>query len=277
MTAAASTHLVIADDHPLFRDALRQAVASVVKSAVIDEAGSFEELTALLEQDSDVDLIMLDLTMPGISGFSGLIYLRAQYPAIPVVIVSASDDGGTIRRSLDFGASGFIPKRFGVETLRDAIVKVMEGDVWVPPDTDLSSAADPDMTRLRDRLVTLTPQQVRVLMMLSEGLLNKQIAYELGVSEATIKAHVSAILQKLGVESRTQAVIAAAKIAGGHIADVIRVRGYRSNCNLSARGDSPSPHPLPARAGRGRRAAATPPPRAAAYAIARAGPANLPV
>jgi DNA-binding NarL/FixJ family response regulator len=94
-------------------------------------------------------------------------------------------------------------------------VKVMDGDVWIPPDTDLSAATDPDMTRLRDRLVTLTPQQVRVLMMLSEGLLNKQIAYELGVSEATIKAHVSAILQKLGVESRTQAVIAAAKIAGG--------------------------------------------------------------
>jgi DNA-binding NarL/FixJ family response regulator len=171
-------------------------------------------LTALLEQDSEVDMILLDLSMPGISGFSGLIYLRAQYPAIPVVIVSASDDGSTIRRSLDFGASGFIPKRFGVETLRDAIVKVMDGDVWVPPDTDLSSATDPDMARLRDRLVTLTPQQVRVLMMLSEGLLNKQIAYELGVSEATIKAHVSAILQKLGVESRTQAVIAAAKIAG---------------------------------------------------------------
>ena len=169
MTTSANTHLVIADDHPLFRDALRQAVASVVASAVVSEAGSFDDLTALLEQDSDVDLILLDLTMPGISGFSGLIYLRAQYPAIPVVIVSASDDAGTIRRSLDFGASGFIPKRFGVETLRDAIMKVMEGDVWVPPDTDLTSADDPDMTRLRDRLVTLTPQQVRVLMMLSEG------------------------------------------------------------------------------------------------------------
>src|SRR6202012_3330363 len=135
MTAVAATHLVIADDHPLFRDALRQAVSSVVAAARIDEAGSFEELIALLDQDSDVDLILLDLSMPGISGFSGLIYLRAQYPAVPVVIVSASDDGGTIRRSLDFGASGFIPKRFGVETLRDAIMKVMEGDVWVPPDT----------------------------------------------------------------------------------------------------------------------------------------------
>jgi len=119
MTTA--SHLVIADDHPLFRDALRQAVAGVVASARIDEAGSFEELTALLEEDSDVDLVLLDLRMPGISGFSGLIYLRAQYPAIPVVIVSASDDGGTIRQSLDFGASGFIPKRFGVDTLRDAI------------------------------------------------------------------------------------------------------------------------------------------------------------
>jgi DNA-binding NarL/FixJ family response regulator len=215
MTTAASTRLVIADDHPLFRGALRQAVAGVVASARIDEAGSFEDLTALLEQDSQVDLILLDLTMPGISGFSGLIYLRAQYPAVPVMIVSASDDVATIRRSLDFGASGFIPKRFGVETLRDAILKVMEGEVWIPPDIDLTAASDPEMTRLRDRLITLTPQQVRVLMMLSEGLLNKQIAYELGVSEATIKAHVSAILQKLGVESRTQAVIAAAKIAGG--------------------------------------------------------------
>src|ERR1700753_2559700 len=189
MTAAPTTHLVIADDHPLFRDALRQAVASVVTSARIDEGGSFEELTALLDQDSDVDLVLLDLTMPGISGFSGLIYLRAQFPAIPVVIVSASDDGGTIRQSLDFGASGFIPKRFGVDTLRDAIMKVLGGDVWVPADTDLSSATDPELVRLRDRLVTLTPQQVRVLMMLAEGLLNKQIAYELGVSEATIKAH----------------------------------------------------------------------------------------
>ena len=210
---AAPTRLVIADDHPLFRGALRQAVAGVLPLAMIDEAGTFDELTALLERDAEIDLVLLDLSMPGISGFSGLIYLRAQFPAIAVVIVSASDDVGTIRRSLDFGASGFVPKRFGVETLGDALLKVMAGDVWIPADTDMA-AADPETTKLRDRLMTLTPQQVRVLMMLSEGLLNKQIAYELSVSEATIKAHVSAILQKLGVESRTQAVIAAAKISG---------------------------------------------------------------
>src|ERR1043166_3029983 len=105
MTTPANTRLVIADDHPLFRDALRQAVASVVSSAKVDEAGSFDDLTALLEQDSDVDLILLDLTMPGISGFSGLIYLRAQFPDVPVVIVSATDDAETIRRSVHFGAS----------------------------------------------------------------------------------------------------------------------------------------------------------------------------
>ena len=126
MTTQAATHLIIADDHPLFRDALRQAVAGVLEKTEIGEAGTFEELTARLEQDGEVDLILLDLSMPGISGFSGLIYLRAQYPGIPVVVVSASDDPATIRRSLDFGASGFIPKRFGVDTLRTAIVRIME-------------------------------------------------------------------------------------------------------------------------------------------------------
>jgi DNA-binding NarL/FixJ family response regulator len=215
MTATATTRIVIADDHPLFRGALREAVSGVLAEAAVAEAGTFEELTGLLERDAEVDLVLLDLSMPGISGFSGLIYLRAQYPAIPVVIVSASDDGATIRRSMEFGASGFIPKRFGIDTLRSAISRVMQGEVWLPPDTDLAAAPDPELEKLRDRLVTLTPQQVRVLMMLSEGLLNKQIAFALGVSEATIKAHVSAILQKLGVESRTQAVIAAGRISGG--------------------------------------------------------------
>ena len=172
-------------------------------------------MSKLLDKGGDVDLILLDLTMPGVRGFSGLMYLRAQYPSVPVVVVSANDDPAVIRRCMDFGASGFIPKTLGIEEMRDAIMRVLKGGVWTPPDVDLEAGSDAEAAELMARLATLTPQQVRVLMMLSEGLLNKQIAYELSVSEATVKAHVSAILQKLGVESRTQAVIAAAKIEVG--------------------------------------------------------------
>jgi DNA-binding NarL/FixJ family response regulator len=131
------------------------------------------------------------------------------------VVVSANDDPAVIRRCMEFGASGFIPKTLGIEALRAAVTRVLQGEVWTPPDVDLSQRSDAETAAIA-RLATLTPQQVRVLMMLSAGLLNKQIAYELGVSEATVKAHVSAILQKLGVESRTQAVIAAAKIEAGN-------------------------------------------------------------
>jgi len=206
---------LIADDHPLFRGALREAVTGVFGQAEVAEAGSFEEVSELLERGSDVDLILLDLSMPGVRGFSGLMYLRAQYPGLPIVVVSANDDPAVIRRCMEFGASGFIPKTLGVEALRHAIARVLQGEVWTPPDVDLTKQSDAATSALIARLSTLTPQQVRVLMMLSGGLLNKQIAYELGVSEATVKAHVSAILQKLGVESRTQAVIAAGKIEAG--------------------------------------------------------------
>ena len=143
-------------------------------------------------------------------------YMRAQYPSVPVMVVSATDDPSVIRRCMEFGASGFIPKTLGVDAMRAAIKRVLDGGVWTPPDVDLTAGADAESSELMARMATLTPQQVRVLMMLSEGLLNKQIAFQLGVSEATVKAHVSAILQKLGVESRTQAVIAAAKIEAGH-------------------------------------------------------------
>jgi DNA-binding NarL/FixJ family response regulator len=207
--------LVIADDHPLFRGALREAVTGLYEAVDIAEAGSFDDVTSLLEHGGEVDLILLDLAMPGVRGFSGLMYLRAQYPSVPVIVVSANDDPAVIRRCMDFGASGFIPKTLGIEAIRAGIARVFEGGVWTPPDIDLGAGSDAETADLMARLSSLTPQQVRVLMMLSEGLLNKQIAYELGVSEATIKAHVSAILQKLGVESRTQAVIAAAKIELG--------------------------------------------------------------
>jgi DNA-binding NarL/FixJ family response regulator len=208
-------HLVIADDHPLFRGALREAVHGLLSDATIGEAGTFEEVTELLERGSDVDLILLDLRMPGVRGFSGLMYLRAQYPGLPIVVVSANDDPAVIRRCMEFGASGFIPKTLGIEALRHAIGRVLQGEIWTPPEVDLAHQSDAETGAMIARLATLTPQQVRVLMMLSEGMLNKQIAYELGVSEATVKAHVSAILQKLGVESRTQAVIAAGKIENG--------------------------------------------------------------
>ncbi|MDQ0511912.1 response regulator transcription factor [Ancylobacter amanitiformis] len=216
MDTTTSFRLVIADDHPLFRGALREAVSRQFPAVELFEAGGFEDLQALLEREGDVDLVLLDLTMPGVRGFSGLMYLRAQYPGVPVVVVSANEEAGVIRRCMEFGASGFIPKTSAVDTMREAIAAVLEGRTWTPPDVDLSSGADKETQALVARLATLTPQQVRVLMMLSEGLLNKQIAYELGVSEATVKAHVSAILQKLGVESRTQAVIAASKIEGGN-------------------------------------------------------------
>ncbi len=204
---------MIADDHPLFRGALRQTLETLYPTAEILEYGALTDVTAALEKDNEVDLILLDLTMPGVRGFSGLMYLRAQYAAVPVVVVSANEDPQAIRRCMSFGASGFIPKSRGIDVIRQAVQSIMEGNTWTPDEIDLS--AEDDNGDLVQRLATLTPQQVRVLMMLSEGLLNKQIAYELSVSEATVKAHVSAILQKLGVESRTQAVIAASKIDNG--------------------------------------------------------------
>ena len=210
-----SYRFVIADDHPLFRGALKQALGGLYGAAQIYEAGGFDDLQKLLERESDMDLVLLDLAMPGVRGFSGLLYLRAQFPGVPVVIVSATEEPDVIRRCMEFGASGFLPKTLGADTVREAIRRVLAGEVWTPPDVDLSGGADTATRDLVQRLSTLTPQQVRVLMMLSEGLLNKQIAFELGVSEATVKAHVSAILQKLGVESRTQAVIAAARIEAG--------------------------------------------------------------
>jgi DNA-binding NarL/FixJ family response regulator len=215
LSAAATYRFLIADDHPLFRGALREAVAGLFAGADVAEAGTFEEASKMLDGGSEVDLVLLDLAMPGVRGLSGLMYLRAQYPSVPVVIISGNDDPAVIRRCMDFGASGFIPKTLGVDGMREAIAGVLTGGIWTPPDVDLGASADSETSAMLARLATLTPQQVRVLMMLSEGLLNKQIAYELSVSEATVKAHVSAILQKLGVESRTQAVIAASKLEVG--------------------------------------------------------------
>lgn len=207
-----ATRFIIVDDHPLFRGALRQALLNSFVGVEIGEAGSLDALIKSLEANSDVDLILLDLTMPGVQGLSGLLFLRSQHPTIPVIVVSAIDDPAVIRRCLDYGASGFVTKSQPVERIRDAVNTVMSGEVWTPDGLDQTPASSPEDRDLATRYASLTPQQVRVLMMLGEGLLNKQIAYKLNVSEATIKAHVSAILQKLAVDSRTQAVIAVNKI-----------------------------------------------------------------
>jgi DNA-binding NarL/FixJ family response regulator len=207
--------IIIADDHPLFRGAMIQALSGARPSAAVTEAGSFDEVNGLLAEGASPDLILLDLNMPGMQGFSGLAYLRASYPDVPVLVVSASDDPQVMRRCIEFGAAGYLPKTKGLDAMREAVGAVMAGGRWTPPEFDPAAPVDRETADLVKRLSSLTPQQVRVLMMLSEGLLNKQIAYELNVSEATVKAHVSAILTKLGVDSRTQAVIAAAKIDTG--------------------------------------------------------------
>jgi len=141
-----TTHhrLIIADDHPLFRGALREAVAGFIAHAEIAEAGSFEDVAKLLDLDGNVDLVLLDLAMPGVRGFSGLIYLRAQHPSVPIVIVSANDDPNVIRRCIGLGASGFVPKTLAVEVMRLAIRCVLEGGVWTPPDVDMVAKADAD-------------------------------------------------------------------------------------------------------------------------------------
>ena len=210
-------HIIIADDHPLVRGALRHALSSALSGAEIREAGDLESLGRELARPEPVDLVLLDLAMPGVSGFSGLLYLRSQHPEIPVVVISATEDRTVMRRCIEVGAAGFIPKSAEVEVMREAIRQVLAGDVWTPADLDLVVPADAAVADMMRRLASLTPQQLRVLMMLTQGLLNKQIAFALKVSEATVKAHVSAILQKLGVDSRTQAVIAVSKIDQGKL------------------------------------------------------------
>ena len=207
-------HLLIADDHPLVRQALVQAIQSELSAARFSEAASLEETLALLDADSEVDLLLLDLNMPGMQGFSGLFYLRSAYPHIAIVMISATEDETAIRRAMDYGAAGFIPKSAPIDTIRAAIRALLRGERWVPDPSTLDGKPGRlgGDARLAAQLNSLTRQQLRVLMLLTEGKLNKQIAYELSITEATVKAHVSAILQKLDVSSRTQAVILAQRL-----------------------------------------------------------------
>jgi len=207
------TTILVADDHPLFREALRGAVVREIPDARLHEADSADALYAMADAHPDADLLLLDLNMPGAQGFSALVHLRGLHPQLPVVMVSAREEPAVIRRALDHGAMGFIPKSSNADELGTALRHVLDGDRWVPDIADAASRTASDEHDVAARIRELTPQQFRVLQMLGSGKLNKQIGYELGVSEATIKAHMSAILRKLGASNRTQAVLMAGKLA----------------------------------------------------------------
>jgi len=205
--------VIVADDHPLFRTAIMEAMQASQGDTLFLEASSFETLQELVDKNPDVDLVLLDLHMPGVSGFAGLVYLCERYPSVPVVIISANEDPLVIQRALSHGAAGFIPKSSDIKTITSAINDILMGEIWAPeskqanlPGNNVSELA------LARRMAQLTPQQFKVLMMVSQGLLNKQIAYDMGISEATVKAHLTAIMNKLGVTNRTQAVLAASKL-----------------------------------------------------------------
>ncbi|WP_201303697.1 MULTISPECIES: response regulator [Alcanivorax] len=206
--------ILIADDHPLFRAALRQAVESSFADARIIEADSLAALERLGQDETVFDLILLDLHMPGTHGFSGLVYLRDIHQRVPLAVISANEEVAVIQRALHFGADGFIPKSASVDAMTEALERIMNGERWVPEKARGPRPPDlADYTAMRERITSLTPQQFRVMGMLLEGMQNKVIAYELDVSEATVKAHMTAIFRKLGVRNRTQAVLALKDLA----------------------------------------------------------------
>ncbi|HEX6957269.1 MAG TPA: response regulator transcription factor [Ferrovibrio sp.] len=199
--------IIIADDHPLVREALGQALRQAMNGVEVIGAADLDGARQALEARESVDLLILDLDMPGMDGFAGLASVRASHPAVPVAIVSSTRDPAVMRRAIEFGAAAFVPKSAALDTIASALQSVLDGEIWLPPELESSDGTVPD--DFARRVSELTPQQLRVLTLLRQGKLNKQIAHELSVGEATVKAHVTAILKKLGVRSRTQAVIAA--------------------------------------------------------------------
>lgn len=199
--------IIIADDHPLFRQALLGTLKLKLTKTQWLEAQTIAELEQHLSDNSDSDLLLLDLHIPGAHGFNTLIHVRNHFPQIPVVVVSAHEDQETIAKVMDFGAAGFIPKSTSVDGIYDAIQHVLLGNIWTPEDYTKNESNE-EYADIAERVANLTQQQYRILMMFAQGMLNKQIAYDLNVSEATIKAHATAIFRKLNVRNRTQAVIA---------------------------------------------------------------------
>lgn len=201
----AAERMVVVDDHPLFREALAGTLRRLHPGCRVIETATFEQLQDLLETEPELDLVLLDLHLPGRHGLSALAWLRGRYPELPVLLISAHDDSAIIRRALADGAAGFLSKSADSETIARAIERVLEGDIWVPAGLQPHARGSLEAEAVR-RIGELTPRQYRILLMLGDGLLNKQIAWELEITEATVKAHMTAIMRKLEVSNRTQAV-----------------------------------------------------------------------
>ena len=205
--APAEPHaFLVADDHPMVRDALRTALERAFPGATIALAGTLAEVEAALDRHPETDALLLDLDMPGMEGLTGLALLRSERPTVPIIVVSAARDAGVARRAWDLGASAYVDKSASLEEIAATVRAVLDGEVLTPPE---SASGD----SFAQRAAQLTPQQWRVLALMVHGDQNKQIAYKLGVGEPTVKAHVTVILRKLGVRSRTQAVIEARSLS----------------------------------------------------------------
>jgi DNA-binding NarL/FixJ family response regulator len=205
--AASGPCIVIADDHPLVKAALSASLQQALPGAQVRGAGTIEGLIAEISRATDdIDLVLLDLSIPGSSGFVGLLLLLRRFPALPVAILSAKDDPSTICKAMHLGASGYIPKTLSLDEITEAVRCILSGDVWMPRglSKDPANSSDRDVT---DRLLALSPQQLRILSRVVEGQQNKRIAFELGIAEQTVKVHVSTILRALGVRRRTEAAI----------------------------------------------------------------------
>ncbi len=205
------TRILIADDHPIVRDGMRTVLSVVFDSCEAFEAENLSEALAVIEREGDFDLVLLDVKMPGMEGLEGLGQMRERFPGIPVVMISAQFEARQVEESVRRGAAGFIPKSLHRSEMAAALNRVFAGEIYIPEKLE-PAPQDSEKAAIAGRIATLTPQQRAVLQLLVAGRLNKEIAYLLGVTETTVKAHVSAILQKLQVFSRTQAVILANQV-----------------------------------------------------------------
>lgn len=207
-------HFHVADDHPLFRDAILKVIKQHYPDSMVVESMDLDSTINDLEHHNETDLLLLDLHMPGSQDLFGLIMVREKFPSIPVAIISADDELDTINRAMGHGACGYIPKSCSPQTIYSAISAILDGELWVPEEIRGNlTPLDSEEKSLAAKIATLTPQQYRVIYFLREGWLNKQIGYELGVTEATIKAHLTAIFRKLGISNRTQAVAMLSKMS----------------------------------------------------------------